>query len=203
MSPQLIRVADVEPQMWRNGGGYTRELLAWPSIENWDLRISVADVEADGPFSVFEGVERWLVLIAGQGIALRLDGGERHLAPGDPPLRFDGASAPDCRLLAGATRDLNLMVRRGHGVMRPVQPGRPWDEQLAMRGVFTATPGRWTGDGESRSLPAMTLFWMEHSNVRDSAGWTFHRDGRADSHQAPTDAWWLGFTSDQSSQIDS
>lgn len=33
-----------------------------------------------------------------------------------PPLSFDGESVTTCRLLDGPIADLNLMVRRGHGV---------------------------------------------------------------------------------------
>jgi environmental stress-induced protein Ves len=40
---------------WKNGGGVTRELLAWPGGGDWQVRISVAEIEADGPFSSFPG----------------------------------------------------------------------------------------------------------------------------------------------------
>ena len=30
MSWNLVRLADLAPQPWKNGGGTTRELLAWP-----------------------------------------------------------------------------------------------------------------------------------------------------------------------------
>ena len=56
MSWALIRLNEVAPVPWRNGGGVTRELLAWPSPGDWALRISVAEVERDGPFSRYPGV---------------------------------------------------------------------------------------------------------------------------------------------------
>ena len=64
MSFQCIAQADVMPQAWRNGGGQTRELLAWPHGADWSVRISLADIEADGPFSPFPGVQRWFAVRA-------------------------------------------------------------------------------------------------------------------------------------------
>ena len=58
---------------WRNGGGVTRELLAWPNPADWRLRISVADIAADGPFSAFPGVRRWFTLLSGEGVAQLAD----------------------------------------------------------------------------------------------------------------------------------
>ena len=57
--PTIIRVDDVPAVPWRNGGGVTRELLAWPDPRNWLLRVSVADIGTSGPCSVFPGVDRW------------------------------------------------------------------------------------------------------------------------------------------------
>ena len=39
---QVVSLDDVEPKPWRNGGGITRELLAWPHASEWRIRISVA-----------------------------------------------------------------------------------------------------------------------------------------------------------------
>ena len=36
--PTAVCAADVAPQAWRNGGGSTRELLAWPAGADWRLR---------------------------------------------------------------------------------------------------------------------------------------------------------------------
>ena len=58
---RLVRLDEVNPQPWRNGGGMTRELLAWPEAERWRARVSVADIAEDGPFSPFPGVDRTLV----------------------------------------------------------------------------------------------------------------------------------------------
>lgn len=186
MPVQLIHADDVALQPWRNGGGQTRELLAWPSTDHCNLRIALADIEKDGPFSAYEGVERWIVVISGVGIDLSFSDGDRRLHLGDEPLRFDGSDAPGCRLLAGPTRDLNLMAQGGQGVMHAVQSGVAWNEQFAMRGVFAAEPGRLIAGDESCVVAARTLLWSEHV----TGDWTFEHD---EPHSL-TQAWWLGFT---------
>lgn len=108
-------LSDVAPSPWKNGGGVTRELLAWPSAADWVFRLSVAEVQADGPFSVFEGVQRWFAVLSGAGVYLRLGpggAGEVHmLTPRSAPFCFDGALPVDCALVDGATQDFNLMLR--------------------------------------------------------------------------------------------
>ena len=50
MDPRDILVLPVAKAVavpWRNGGGVTRELLAWPDSKDWALRVSVADVAAE------------------------------------------------------------------------------------------------------------------------------------------------------------
>ncbi len=113
MSLTIARFNDVPAQRWRNGGGVTRELLAWPSSEHWVLRLSVADIEQDGPFSSFPGVDRWFAVLSGHGVRLGTE--RRFVTATDGPFRFEGESAPSCELVEGPTRDLNLMVKRGAG----------------------------------------------------------------------------------------
>jgi uncharacterized protein len=45
-------------------------------------------------------------------VRLALPGGERTLTPADEPVPFAGEAAPDCHLVDGPTRDLNLMLKR-------------------------------------------------------------------------------------------
>lgn len=126
----IIEAHRVTPQPWKNGGGVTRELLRWPAngdaadgAGDWRLRLSVADIAADGPFSAFPGVMRWFAVLDGAGVVLSLPDGERTLRPGDAPFCFDGAMAPGCRLLDGPTVDLNLMLQGLDGVLQPAQAG--------------------------------------------------------------------------------
>ena len=97
MTAHAVALDAVRPQPWRNGGGVTRELLAWPARGEWNVRVSVADIDADGPFSALPGVVRWFAVIEGAGVELAFATGVRRVLPADPPLRFDGVCHADHR----------------------------------------------------------------------------------------------------------
>ena len=120
MSWQSVAAADVAPQPWKNGGGLTRELLAWPTREDWRVRISVADVTANGPFSCFDGVQRWFAVLQGAGVRLTVDGQLFDLRRSSPAFSFDGAAAVECELIDGPTQDFNLMLRDARGGLRRI-----------------------------------------------------------------------------------
>jgi len=113
----LIRGADLVASPWKNGGGVTREVAAFPegaALDAFVWRVSVADVAQAGPFSRFAGIDRTLVLLSGAGMLLDDAGGVTHALRGPLDIaRFEGEAAIDARLVNGATRDFNLMVRRG------------------------------------------------------------------------------------------
>jgi hypothetical protein len=175
--PVLVVQADhVAPQPWRNGGGLTRELLRLPpETATWDLRISLADIEADGPFSPFPGIERHFAVIAGEGVRLQFRHRVLALVRGDAPLAFDGEDAPGCALTAGTTRDLNVMVdrRAGRATLALAPTGEAWRAPAgAARGVFAVDPVRLRRGGpggDSFSLPARTLVWCA---AGDDSAWT-------------------------------
>jgi environmental stress-induced protein Ves len=193
MTVRCIPAARIAPEPWRNGGGRTRELLAWPSAADWQLRLSLADIDRDGTFSTFPGVQRWFTVVEGSGVALGFEGAaERPLVLGDPPLCFDGAAAPACRLLDGPTRDLNLMHRGGRSTMRAVVAVQDWAEDHAMRGLFVRVAGRWTGDDASTRLAPRTLLWSDDASL-PAMPWRFEAD-RPDGSPA---GWWLGYTPDE------
>lgn len=100
---------------WKNDGGWTTELGIEPETgdlnADFDWRVSIADIEKDGPFSLFPGVERDLFLLEGAGMELDINGVGQRL---DQPLQrvhFSGEARVDCRLIEGPTRDFNVMVR--------------------------------------------------------------------------------------------
>ena len=80
--------------------------------DGWDWRLSIADVESEGPFSAFAGMTRILTVIEGEGLAITIDGVEQRLDR-YMPLRFDGGATTSATLPAGPIRDFNLITRTG------------------------------------------------------------------------------------------
>ncbi|HJU27128.1 MAG TPA: HutD family protein [Rhodanobacteraceae bacterium] len=100
----------IEP--WANGAGSTSLLWREPDDANWKVRISIARVEHDGPFSELPGARRLLVpLDAAMELHLQDGGIRRALRFG--VLRFEGSPAPVGVLPEGPTRDFSLMLRGG------------------------------------------------------------------------------------------
>jgi environmental stress-induced protein Ves len=97
---------------WKNGGGITREIAAFPEAGDFFWRLSLATVAGDGPFSAFPGVDRTLTVLEGEGIELAVEGMEpARLRPG-APFAFPGDAAAMSRLLGGTVTDFNVMTRR-------------------------------------------------------------------------------------------
>lgn len=162
MSWRIVSLAATPSQPWRNGGGATRELLAWPTASDWRVRMSVAEVASAGPFSRFDGVERWFAVLEGEGVALRIDGQSHPLTRASEAFRFDGGAAVHCDLPGGATRDFNLMaavpasarMKRVHGELA-VGTGAP-----ALLALYAhASPAHALLDGEAVSLPPFHFAW--------------------------------------------
>lgn len=114
---RVLRAADTPRVRWRNDGGWTRELLRSPAVgppDDFDWRVSVADVEADGPFSAFDGYDRLLVLLDGAGMDLHFTetGQTMRLRAGNRSARFRGESPIHATLFDGPTTDFNLIWRR-------------------------------------------------------------------------------------------
>jgi uncharacterized protein len=163
MTWQLVRLADATPSPWRNGGGVTSELAAWPSAGEWIWRISAAEVAASGPFSRFPGVQRWFAVLNGQGVRLKLPHTEHELTRASSAFQFKGELAVDCELRDGPTQDLNLMVRRdrAQGRMERIAGVQPRQARPGMVLALYAVdgPARITGAQGSLAVPAHSLAW--------------------------------------------
>ena len=111
---RVIPARDNRRVRWKNDGGWTTEIARDPADgEPFRWRISIAEIERDGPFSAFPGIDRELLLIDGGGIELDIDEAPpRRLTQRFERVRFAGESRVDCRLLAGPTRDFNVMADR-------------------------------------------------------------------------------------------
>ncbi|MEG3192157.1 HutD/Ves family protein [Lysobacter sp. D1-1-M9] len=133
---RVIPANEYRRERWRNQLGWTREIHRSAQDGDWLWRLSIAEIERDAEFSLFHGVERELVLLAGNGLRLRFDDGRVHeLLPPHDKLRFAGESGVRGELIDGLTHDFNLMWRR-----EEVQ-AELWHRPLVGPMVIFAEPG--------------------------------------------------------------
>lgn len=135
---QVIRFAELAATPWKNGGGITRQLLIHPPAANLDtftLRVSIADVDSDGPFSDFSGIDRSLGLLAGGGLTL-LEHGQplTTLQAGGELYVFDGSRAISSQRVAGKVQDFNVMTRRGCASHQASRLNVPMEQTLHTAG---------------------------------------------------------------------
>ncbi len=186
MSARCFELAELPDMPWKNGAGRTREIACWPpgaGIHEFDWRISVAAMAANGPFSRFDGIDRSIMLLSGDGVLLddgvaphRLD---RPLAP----FAFAGEAPLHATLLGGISQNFNVMTRRGRcrariGLLRgPEQLAVLPDSAallLAIRGGWRCAPvdqatlaladgaGAWWPPGEAPGRIQVTPLACEH-----------------------------------------
>lgn len=164
---RIVRRDSYRRMPWKNGQGLTEEVAAFPEgsgVDGFDWRLSIARVDADGPFSLFPGIDRTIALLEGEGLALDLpDGRTVTLSPGGPPLAFPGEWTVSGRNLGGPTVDLNVMTRRGrciHEMRRLPLDGerhvRAEGVTLLVVGADCAVTGK-TGRAELSRLDAVML----------------------------------------------
>ena len=102
----VVRADDVRPRPWANGGGTTRELAV---ADDGAWRISLADVDRDGPFSTFAGRQRLLTLVEGPVLDLQVDA-DAHVVEPQRPFAFSGDAAAVASVPEGPVRVLNVVV---------------------------------------------------------------------------------------------
>jgi environmental stress-induced protein Ves len=103
---------------WKNGGGSTLELYKKEHPENpneFIFRISIATVETSGPFSVFNHIDRTLLLLKGAGMKLFFATHSTVLEKPLSPLIFRGEELVNCELINGTCLDFNIMTDRRYG----------------------------------------------------------------------------------------
>jgi len=113
---RLIQYASLRPTPWKNGGGVTTELAMSPpgaGLDDFDWRVSLASIAEDGPFSQFPGVDRTLVLVAGDGVLLDFGDERVVLSPSEPLVEFAGEDPVHATVHGQSTLDFNVLTRRG------------------------------------------------------------------------------------------
>ncbi|HEY6632129.1 MAG TPA: HutD family protein [Rhizobiaceae bacterium] len=114
---RILRAGNYRRMRWKNGGGETAEIAVFPEgagLDDFGWRVSMATVEASGPFSVFPEVDRTLCVLEGKGIILTVQGRiPMGLTSRSDPLTFPADVPTSAALIAGPITDLNVMTRRG------------------------------------------------------------------------------------------
>ncbi len=103
--PEIVRPGDIVPEAWANGLGITRVLVNRPA---W--RLSLADIDDEVEFSVFEGVDRMLMPLSAGGVVLEVEGIRRFVHRGGAA-SFRGEDRVIARV-SEPVRVMNLMVPR-------------------------------------------------------------------------------------------
>lgn len=101
----LIRSAAYVRMPWRNGRGFTNVI-----VESPELRLSVAEIAAAGPFSSFPGVSRTIVPLDGPLILETPN--ERVELEVLQPHAFSGEAAVCCAMPSGPVVAFNAMAPR-------------------------------------------------------------------------------------------
>ena len=160
-----------KPMPWRNGLGTTIELLKHepPEAKRFMWRLSMADVVTDGEFSPFNGYDRTLVLLQGNGITLEVGGAKRWVL--NRPLdiaEFDGGASTFATLHAGAIKDFNVMclhdycsasVLAGHGGDKFVLDGQA--DVTLLYAVNTELSIEFCGQALESVLAPRHLLWVK------------------------------------------
>jgi len=112
-----INVSALPASPWKNGGGTTRTIAVSPpdaSLDDFDWRISIAEVVSSGDFSRFPGIDRTILLLDGAGMMLHINhDGILPITALFEPYTFSGDDVARAELVNGSTRDFNVMTRRG------------------------------------------------------------------------------------------
>ena len=175
---RLLHARDYPRNRWKNDGGWTTEIASEPmadAVNGFRWRVSIAEIETNGPFSQFPGIDRDLLLLSGKGIELDIgDATPQRLDQRFQRIHFAGEDAVQCRLLAGATQDFNVMVARSlvsaevharplNGTMLVfVETGTTW-----LIHVFAGTASARSGDQTVEAETGATLLITPTSTQRE------------------------------------
>ncbi len=168
-----FNLSDIKPTPWKNGGGLTQEIVCWPSdagMNDFQWRVSVASIRSGGPFSVFPGIDRIILLLEGHGVRLRSPDQhiDHRLDQRHRPLHFSGDHPCHCELLGGDSRDFNVMTRRAV-VTANVQVFTGAAAASSEHGLIFAAAGTWSlrADRDTTLAADTGICW-----AGESVAWT-------------------------------
>lgn len=111
---QVLDKSRFKEMPWKNGGGTTTELIRFDSGVDLTLRLSVADVRQDGPFSLFPGLKRILYLLSGKNMTLNFPDQTIILTRPFEYFEFDGDISVNCHVKGACCRDFNIIFNPQH-----------------------------------------------------------------------------------------
>ncbi|MFP5459567.1 MAG: HutD family protein [Bacteriovoracia bacterium] len=139
---------------WKNGLGTTEEIFVYPEgASDFLVRLSMATLTTSGPFSLFPGIDRTLVLLEGRPI--KLNG---RSVPLLTPIAFPGEDLLHSTLEAPGL-DFNLMCRRGQarGVVHVLNGESTTTADAHLSVVFALTDHVRVGEIELRKYDACVV----------------------------------------------
>lgn len=133
-SSRLLKSIDMKQMPWKNGGGVTSEVAISPAgattaALDFDWRVSIAQVDSAGPFSLFPGYDRQLVVWKGEG--LLINGVSRARLE---CFEFAGETPVMAELVSGPVRDFGVITRRGRSRCEMSVRRLAVDEDLVLDG---------------------------------------------------------------------
>lgn len=144
-----LHPADYIRQPWANGRGITTELYRIEQNGTLLLRLSMATVTEDGPFSLFPGIERNLTVLTGPGFTLTSDTFRLDARP-LIPIAFAGDVAVAATNVTAPSTDFNVMTARSlpRPVVRVVSLATL--PAIAQRAIFALVPASVNGKALAR-----------------------------------------------------
>ncbi|OTG66684.1 HutD/Ves family protein [Acinetobacter silvestris] len=108
---QVLTQQHYKKMPWKNGQGFTLEVARshGEGLDDFDWRVSIADVKTAGQFSYFKNKQRILGVLEGKGLTLQIDQSEKASLEQKQFIAFHGESDVYAELLDGEIRDFNLI----------------------------------------------------------------------------------------------
>ncbi|OTG81730.1 HutD family protein [Acinetobacter sp. ANC 4648] len=108
---QVLTQQHYKKMPWKNGLGFTLEVARSHGVglDDFDWRVSIADVKTAGQFSYFKNKQRILGVLEGQGLTLQIDQIRKVSLEQKQFFAFHGESEVCAELLSGEIRDFNLI----------------------------------------------------------------------------------------------
>ena len=110
---QILTPSDFKKTEWKNGKGTTVELVRFTessSLTDFDLRISIADINEDGGFSFFNGYKRYISVLEGKYFLLSHNNSPYFKLKQFEIHEFSGSDSTFCKVDGQHVKDFNVII---------------------------------------------------------------------------------------------